>query len=298
MPASRSRTENWRRTLEQIHDRNGALEITLPQPGDNESGDALDSAQVVRASHLIWRVRIVSLSADEILIEEPAALGKTIHLEDGLELVGIIALGQNRWMFRTRVLGRKLFNLNSMRRITALRLAMPDAVERCQRRNFYRVSTIGLHLPVVECYPVIDPASVMLAETANRLQITELLTGAVAGSIGKGAESEVLPQVGPSFSAKLVNLGGGGVGLLVNPRDRGALEARPLLWLRIGLAPHVPAPLGVAARIRHTHIDSAQNIYAGMAFDFTGNAEHQKFVVDQLCRCVAMVQRDQLRRLA
>jgi hypothetical protein len=93
-----------------------------------------------------------------------------------------------------------------------------------------------------------------------------------------------------------MNVGGGGVGLIVTPPDRAAFESYRSFWLRIPLEPYVPAPISVSARLRHTHIDSSQRLYAGLQFDFSFNPPHQKFVVDQVCRYVAQVQREQLAR--
>ena len=46
------------------------------------------------------------------------------------------------------------------------------------------------------------------------------------------------------------------------------------------LRPDIAAPIGVTTRLAHTHIDSAHNLYAGLAFDFSHNLSHRKFVVD------------------
>ncbi|MBT8485144.1 MAG: hypothetical protein KJO43_06160, partial [Phycisphaerae bacterium] len=69
MPANRSRTMQWRRCLEQIQERGGAIEIAVAHAGDDDDG-----------AHLIWRVRVLALSADEIVVEQPAALGQIVHI--------------------------------------------------------------------------------------------------------------------------------------------------------------------------------------------------------------------------
>ena len=154
---------------------------------------------------------------------------------------------------------------------------------------------MGLRLPRVEVRALLDPRSVVSAETANQAEIHDLLSGAIAGRIGKGAQEILLPEVGPPFYSTLVNIGGGGVGLMVDPLETRSLESGPYFWLRLNLQPQIPAPLGVTARLVHTHIDSTQRTYAGYAFDFRFNPSHERFVVDQLCRYVAQVQRDTLR---
>ena len=109
--------------------------------------------------------------------------------------------------------------------------------------------------------------------------------------------SEAVPTaVGPPIRTLLVNLGGGGAGLMVLPQDRGTFESHGLFWLRIRLGGLGPIPIGVAARVRHRHIDSSQRLYAGMQFEFVQKIDHEAFVVDQICRYVASVQREQLAR--
>lgn len=300
MPAKRSRTENWHRSLTQIHERGGALEITLPRyVGKTETGvpTVVDSDSDQTAKNIIWRVRILDMDDESITVDQPMALGQTFDLQDRIELVGIIAIGQNRWMFRTTVLGKQKIELSGGRNsIVGLRLQMPTDVERCQRRNFYRVSTVGLDLPKVTMYPLLDPRSAIIAETACRDEIFDLEDKSVAAKIGpEDAGSLKLPEVGPGVEARLMNVGGGGVGLILDSSDHAGMDTHQAFWLRIDLRPEIPAPLCMVARLRHTHIDSSQRLYTGLSFDFSHNPGYQDFVVDQLCRYVAIMQRRQLR---
>ncbi len=58
-----------------------------------------------------------------------------------------------------------------------------------------------------------------------------------------------------------------------------------------------PAANAVTARVAHTHIDSAQNLYAGMAFDFSHNpprlrravAGHDRINPHRISACVSCV---------
>jgi len=47
-------------------------------------------------------------------------------------------------------------------------------------------------------------------------------------------------------------------------------------------------------KLVHTHIDSMNNTYAGMAFDFSFNPEHQKTVAAQIASYVQRVQAKQI----
>lgn len=270
MPANRSRTERWRECLEQVRDRGGALEI------------AIDSTDSGAESALIWRVRVVEVSDDRLVVEPPSAFGRTITLEQGARLVAAITIGQNRWMFRTEALEQVAGG-------DRLRLKPPEHVERCRRRNFYRISAAEMNPAPVECWPLMDPASVVAAEVANEALIQDRIRDAADG-VEDLESSFVLPEVGPKFKAKLVNIGGGGAGLLIDRDEASAVDRARLFWLRIDLRPHIPAPLGITARLVHTHIDSSQNVYGGMAFDFAFNPAHRDFVVDQIARYARLAQ--------
>lgn len=275
MPANRSRTERWKDCLWQIFERGGALEIAIARPGDP-------------GRDLVWRVKILRLDEHEILVDHPAAFGRTFRLEAGAELVGSMSIGQNRWMFRTKTLspgpdGR-------------LRLAMPQTVERCQRRSHYRVSTASLALPEVECWPLLDPGSVVAADVANEAHVREVERLGGDAAPGRALQEPLLPEVGPRFSARLVNISGGGLGLTVAPGEAAGLDRVRLLWMRLDLRPEVAAPIAITGRLVHTHMDSAQNVHAGLAFEFGFNPAHRDFVIAQVSKVLAKLQAGALRQ--
>ncbi len=264
MPPNRSRTQRWREQLELIKARRGGLEISL---GKNGSDDAPD---------LVWRVRLLEIGEKDIVVEAPGAAGSPLVIEPQTEIVAAMQVGQNRWMFRSRVL--EVSKAPETPGGLAMRLELPQRVERCRRRSFYRVSTAHVNLPAVECWPVLDPATIVAAEVANKAEIT-----------GGGSEQEspmMLPEVGPSFPAKLLNISGGGVGLMIDADDAGGFDQSKILWMRIDLRPRIPAPIGVTARVAHAHRDSEQNLIVGLAFEFQFNPAHRAFVVEQICRYV------------
>jgi c-di-GMP-binding flagellar brake protein YcgR len=287
VPANRSRTLNWRRCLQQIHERNGAIEIAVAR---HYTGSE-------QGSHLIWRVRLLDVSETEVVVEQPMTLGQRIPIRLGVELVAVVAVGQNRWMFSTANVGMHEHRLNDRKSIPAMRLLIPDRIERCQRRNYYRVHTASLNLPDVDLWPLLDPRSVLLAERANELQIK----GEAGIDIGDcvpddGDADPAMPEVGPKFRGKLLNLGGGGVGIRVEPGGSQSLLRHKIFWVRFALPPELTVPICSTGKLIHTHLDSTQHVYAGMAFDFTFNPEHQSFVVEQICQYLAVQQRLQLQR--
>ncbi|MEC9372807.1 MAG: PilZ domain-containing protein, partial [Planctomycetota bacterium] len=116
------------------------------------------------------------------------------------------------------------------------------------------------------------------------------------GAIGQ-ANSLALPEVGPSFQGTLSNVGGGGAGLVIQPDTASAVDSHRLFWLSISLQGD-SVPIGVAARLVHTHRDSEQRLHAGLAFEFPHGSQHKKFVIDRIVRYVTELQREQLKRLA
>ena len=80
MPANRSRTSGWRRSLHQIFERNGSLEIAIARYYEDDNS----------GQHLIWRVRLLGLSETEVIVEQPMTLGQLIRINKGVEMVAII----------------------------------------------------------------------------------------------------------------------------------------------------------------------------------------------------------------
>lgn len=277
MPASRSRTDRWKDSLWRIYERGGGLEFTIERP-DNDHSDSKD---------LIWRVHVLDLNEQEITVEQPGAMGIPFQIQDGTPLIGILAVGQNKWMFHTTVLGHTRMNTRNGD-VPALRVRMPEKVERCLRRNFDRISTAQVSMPSVECWKLVSPHSAVPFEVANQMQISDLF------EVGKTADATddpaALPEVGPKFDAVLSNVGGGGVGLIVDKENRASIDSGKVFWMRLDLRPIVPAPLVLTARLAHTHIDSQQNTYAGFAFDFTINPRHKSFVVGQIAQYIKSMQ--------
>jgi hypothetical protein len=286
VPAHRSRTEHWRDCLKQIHERGGAIEITV------DRGQSVEEAAADNGADLVWRCRIVSLTDSTIVVEPPAAFGATLTLQPGVKLIGGMTIGQNRWMFHTSTMGYAK-NASSFSIDAPLVLQMPETVERCSRRSFFRISTANLNLASVQCWPLLDPSTVAAAEAANRAEINDLLAARSAAQPSADPERILLPEVGPMFKASLLNLSGGGLGLMLNHSDSGALSSRPYLWMRVDVRPGVPAPIAMTARVAHTHVDSAQNLYAGMAFDFSHNPTHKPFVIDMMARYIDQLQKQQ-----
>lgn len=302
MPASRSRTERWRECLDQIFQRQGGVELTLPVekiaavPSPSDAAlTTLAGVPGAQGKNLLWRVRILRLSDTEMVVERPTVLGQSIDLSEGLDLIGVMAIGQNRWIFNCRTLGHVSLG-GGGRPTLGLRLSMPTNVERCRRREQERFTLGDLFMPPVQGWPVLEPSSVVAAEVACQAQVNDAIE---AVRLGRAPEQNpvVLPEVGPAFSAQIVNVGGGGAGIILPSAEAGALDRSRVLFLRIDLTPQIPAPLGVTARLVHQHLDSGMNVHAGLCFDFSFNPGHKDFVADQIRRYVGILQAGQGQRM-
>jgi hypothetical protein len=264
MPASRSRTLEWRRSLEELCQKGGSLEVAITR----DDG---------RGHDLVWRLRILDVRDDGIVVENPGALGRALPLHVGTRLVAYIVIGQNRWEFRTAVLESIPPGRQADARNGASRLSLPERVERCLRRHA-RFDLGPLALPPVDVWPLLDPKSAVAAERANELAWAAFLEGKPVTT----DEEALLPTVGPKLTGHLANMGGGGAGLLIEPAQAGLLSRHRLFWVRLALGDGCPVPIVACAKLVHTHIDSTQRTYAGLSFDFAFNPAHQRTVAAQV----------------
>lgn len=274
MPANRSRTERWRDVLHQIFERGGGLEITVDR-GDNLPENA--------PADIVWRVRLLHIDDQFITVEPPAAVGRSLNFSLGTPIVVVMAVGQNRWMFRSNITASATQHSSRGTLERVLKLAMPTQVERCARRNFYRVSTAEITLPDVTVWPVRGVETAIPAEVANAAQVHAAQRGS---AVSPDTFNTILPEVGTPFAAKLMNVGGGGLGLILTKDNSSNLDQSRLFWLKVDLGTSAGVPLGIVARLAHTHIDSEHNTYAGMAFEFSHNSAHREFIVEQFTRYV------------
>ncbi|MEM8758248.1 MAG: hypothetical protein AAGF47_10765 [Planctomycetota bacterium] len=280
MPARRSRTERWRESLHELRDRNGPIEISVSAEGGKS---------------LVWRVRLFEIDGGDLIVERPVALRQRVPIRTGTELVGAIAIGQNRWMFLTSVIDETSYNAGG-RQIESLRLRAPTSVERCQRRSFFRISTAALDLPSTRLAYLPDPSAGLPLEVATQAALVEAASVGHPGPVDPG--DLAMPLTGPTAEASLVNLGGGGACLRVPPEGAAMLDRVGAFLLRVDLTPTIALPLPITARLAHCRVDSSQHVHAGFSFDFSNNRAYERFIGEQVCRYVASLQAGPSRRVA
>ncbi len=272
--------------MQQVFERGGTLEISIASTGSAagnpiHSHPLVDPQEVVGSSDLVWRLKIVSLEEESVLVEAPVALGETFRIEDGIALVGAITIGQNRWKFRSRKISDER---PAGARGVCMRLELPDNVERCLRR-FVRIEASELQLPSVSMWPLLDPRTIVAAETANEEAFRAFLESKLPANV-----ATPMPSVGPKFTATLMNVGGGGVGLRVESQDSAVLGRHRIFWIEIPLGRNHPVPIVATGKVVHTHLDSSQRTYIGVSFDFTFRLAHQQTVVEQIQRSMQQAQ--------
>ncbi|MBX9737671.1 MAG: flagellar brake protein [Phycisphaerales bacterium] len=291
MPAHRSRTENWRQCLEQIAERTGAIELAVRTLGaaGGAGGGPGGNAQS-NGPDIVWRVKLLDVGARELLVTSPAAAGQRVELAPQQMLTASYVIGQNRWAFATTVLGDRPAPARSMDGV-AIALSLPTSVNRCPRRSSERLAISGFNLPEVECWPVLDPTTIAAAESANRAMLTRVWTKPDAPcASGDRAIEHVMPEVGPRVTARLVNISGGGVGLSMTPESHSAIDRHAFTFVRMRLAPHVPAPLCMTVRRAHSKLESDGLIHVGCALDYTWSPEGQRFIAELFARYMTCIQ--------
>ena len=154
MSASRSRNTDWQKSLQQVLDRRGALELAVARH-ESASEDGVD---------IIWRSQLIALHDDFIEVESPQALGRTVQLKEGARLIAAFVIGQNRFAFQTTIVPGPQKASHTL----SLFLSRPESIDRCHRLND-RFDLQGLQLPHATMWPLLDPRSVGVAERANEL---------------------------------------------------------------------------------------------------------------------------------
>jgi c-di-GMP-binding flagellar brake protein YcgR len=209
--------------------------------------------------------RMLGLDQTQMVIEEPSGNVAAEMLQPGAPVMLYIVEGDDRWEFETHVLETTRFALNASVRVQALRLASPKSASKAQRRDFYRVNTAGV---------VDQPVQV---------------TAAIPHS--QGDTEEIIELEG-----RLVNIGGGGMGLTVNENAARRMLRAKKIHCRVTL-PTLNHPLEVNVRVAHSQQEARDIHYMGLQFVFQRPAARDQ-VADKLCYFAAWLQRQRLNRRA
>jgi c-di-GMP-binding flagellar brake protein YcgR len=289
MPASIAVPE-WQLSLQKLALRNGVMELepadAKPAPQAHVVVDETGEAQA--AQTLSWRVRLLKLDGQSVIIERPTSAHQPVVIKPGDAVTGTMLEGSTRWSLSMVVIEQLPFKLNGAQSIVALRLSWPKQVTNAQRREFFRVDTAGAIIPPLTIWKLADPASCVEFERYNEL--VHKMRGR-----SENIPKPHFPQIADPFSARLIDLSGGGLCVSVARTLKTTLDEKPMLWLQLTL-PEAVEPYYAAARIAHTHIESALVMQLGLSFSFEHNPPHKRFMVDEMCRFANKLQRLQLQR--
>jgi c-di-GMP-binding flagellar brake protein YcgR len=209
------------------------------------------------------RLRLLAVeSTGTLLVERPLMGASEQGLRKGAAVTILMVVEGQRWEATSVIRSALPYRLNDQQTVRAWRLAAPRNIQSAQRRAFFRADTGG-----VDIDPVI---------------LVPLLT--------EGEE-------GPPLQARLVNIGGGGMGVTIPlcPELLRRLKASRHYECRI-LLPRIGAgPLDVTAELVHLRRIASDLAYLGLTFR-TDHAMNRRFIEDTIVRFTTWLQREQIRR--
>jgi hypothetical protein len=236
-----------------------------------------------------WRVRMLSLERDALIVERPRIAGAPVSIAPGTMVEGVITDGSRRWSFISRVIDQVRQSLNGEQVVAGVRLSIPTRVQESQRRDYYRVSVAGIDLPPVKMSVLHDSDAVLAYQKYNRL--IHRLAGRTSGM---KVVVPALPATGEAMTATAIDVSGGGLCLAAESSAEAMLVALPQLWVEFNV-PGAFGPIFSSARPAHWHHDG-RRLVVGLCFNFDRDRDHADFIGDIVCRFAAEQQRKLLRK--
>lgn len=264
-------TQPWEECLAELNKRDGAVEITGLSAQRHPSNDS--AKQNVAPS---FRVRLLAWRPTGLVVDRPTNPEEAHYFQQGAVVRVLVVDGPARWELLTTVSSRVRFRLNEQSVVSAIVLTRPHEVNSVQRREFFRVSTAAVKIPPVTLKPILPKP--------------------VVG----GANDEAEPVFGPQprllqFNGKLVNAGGGGMGVEASNDVAFTLNLCRRYHCVVEL-PSMDQPLEVDCTLVHLETIANQMHYLGLRFE-TANAAARRRVEDQICHFTSWLQRQQLQRM-
>ena len=250
----------------------GGAAADPPEPDEEAEGLSADDSQ--RAGQIGEdgpakeatgaQVRLLEVHQDGVVIlERPGVSAGAAWVQPGAWVALYLCHGPSRWSASARVAELTRHALRDRVTVGALRLEPPVEVVSEQRRAHYRVDTSMMDLP---------PVILRLLDEHGRVV---------------NADST------PGLEARLMNLSGGGFGLLLNPRHQPARQVMRgrFYQCRIRLPLVHDEPLTVNARLIHVYPQKGGSVYLGFACQHPDQAAAETFA-----RHATELEREVLRR--
>ncbi|QNN22128.1 hypothetical protein HED60_07535 [Planctomycetales bacterium ZRK34] len=278
--------------MHDLSQRDGVIELSLRRDPTQFAAQKVtrqsDGSFQLSDAHS-WKVRVFAVEPDGIVVERPWSITQDVRFHAGMLLDGLMVDGLRRWTFTCRIQEVFRHALNERKQVICLRLSRPGDVQDGQRRNYFRVETVGAALPSAHLWHLLDHDGCAEYEHYCRLR----------HRASPEERDEIIeppsPCLGDDFPTKLMDVSAGGLGVLVKREMDWLLPTAPLLWTKIVL-PDIEEPLFAVSRLAHWREESDVYFRLGLCFNFDHNPSYRSFFVDQLCRFSAEFQRQQLQR--
>lgn len=217
------------------------------------------------------RVRLLARTGKGMVIDRPLGQAFTRHMVEGTRLHVLVADGPDRWEFHTTVLGTIQYRLNDATEVPAIAIGSVGSVRSAQRREYFRVTIGSVLVKSVRLTPVLSDAQ------------TQTGTDEAAG----------MQDVKP-FDAKLINIGGGGIGVITPQRVAWQLPLVRRYQCSLPL-PTRNTPVVIPADVVRLEEQEDGTTYMGLQFDFE-NLPDRHACADAICHFTAWHQRQILQR--
>lgn len=252
----------WRPRLVMLAARNSAVEVTA----DAGSGDGAQMAPT-------FRMRLLTFGGDTMRLEKPSpamAPEAGRWLREGAAVKVLVIDKSERWEFTTRIKGFVMHDLSDKVKVNAIEVAPPTQMNSGQRRSFFRVSTAGVAIKPARLTPIEVDAATAQATSA---------------------EPKFPAQ---PFTGRLLNIGGGGMGIEAPQRVSAQLSDPIRYRCRLEL-PTAGEVLEVTVLTVHLEPREGGTHYLGMRFEFDDQAQ-QRRCEQQVVRFTTWLQRQQIQR--
>lgn len=217
------------------------------------------------------RVRLLALASNGVVIDRPIGQAFTRHMVKGTRLHVLVAEGAERWEFHAAILDTVPFRLNDSTEVPAIVISSPKTVHSAQRRAYFRVTIGSVAVKNTRLTPILGDAQ------------TETESDEAA------PQSDIKP-----FEAKLLNIGGGGIGVLTPQRVAWQLPMVRRYECTLPL-PTRKTPVVIPADVVRLEEQEDGTTYMGLQFDFE-NLPDRHACADAICHFTAWHQRQILQR--
>lgn len=220
-----------------------------------------------------YRSRLLDIKqvsrTNSLIIDRPASDGPSKALTSDANISLFFVVGEERFLFESKVLGKATFDLGEGKIVPALEVTYPSVLRNGQRRAYYRVS-VPLGKPVsVKCSMIADGAD-------HGEQMPE--------------SEESCPDT--LFEAHVLDVSAGGILILLDDVARNLLSASLKLNLQLSLS-RDESPLRLMGRVvRIEEKTSSKNARAGIEFIDMDEIFEHKIAKNRLLKYVAERQRE------